>query len=141
MTCVGLGLWLARGEVGFWVAFGPLALTTLPIAFAYHVAHYLVSALVNLQYVALAASEILGFGSFYVTTGFLNSKASVDLIFRIQAGSVVIGHVIAVLLAHAVALRLFGDRRRAVVSQIPLAIFMIAYTFLGLWLLAAPKGA
>jgi len=30
---------------------------------------------------------------------------------------------------------------RIVVSQIPMALFMIAYTFFGLWLLAAPRGA
>ena len=63
------------------------------------------------------------------------------VIFLTQAGAVVIGHVLAILVAHAMALRLYGENRPALLSQIPLAGFMILYTFLGLWLLAAPKGA
>jgi hypothetical protein len=45
------------------------------------------------------------------------------------------------LLAHRVATDLFGDHKKAARATLPLSIFMIAYTFLGLWLLAAPKGA
>jgi hypothetical protein len=48
---------------------------------------------------------------------------------------------VAVLLAHATAVRHFGSRRSAALSQVPLALFMIAYTFFGLWLLASPRGA
>ena len=32
------------------------------------------------------------------------------------------------------------DVRRAVLGQAPLAAFMVAYTFFGLWLLASPRG-
>jgi hypothetical protein len=145
---VALGLALVRSDVKLTTAFSSLAPTVLPIAIAYHFAHYLTATLVNGQY-ALAAltdpkgtgADLLGLGTFYVTTGFLNTKDSVETIFQAQAGAVVAGHVLSVILAHSVALRLFGDKRRAAVSQVPLAIFMIGYTFLGLWLLAAPKGA
>ena len=53
----------------------------------------------------------------------------------------VIGHIMAIILAHAIAVREFGTARRAVLSQIPLATFMVLYTFFGLWLLASPRGA
>ncbi|MEM8751795.1 MAG: hypothetical protein AAGF90_02345 [Pseudomonadota bacterium] len=145
---VAAGLRLAGGEVAFTHAFARLAPTVLPIAFAYHFAHYLVVGMVNGQYALAAAADplgrgddLLGLGTFYVTTGFLNARDSVEAIYLAQAGAVVAGHVLSVILAHAVALRLFRDARRATISQIPLAAFMIAYTFLGLWLLAAPKGA
>ena len=49
-----------------------------------------------------------------------------------------IGHVIAVYLAHVDALRLFGDRRAALVSQLPMMLLMVGYTSLSLWIFAQP---
>lgn len=142
-----LGLKLSPG-VPLAAAFGPMALSVLPIGFAYHFAHYLTSLMVNGQYAIAALSDPLGtgadwlgLGKFYVTTSFFNTPSGVQAIFMAQAGAVIIGHVLSVLIAHAVATRLYGSARRAAISQIPLAVFMVAYTFLGLWLLASPKGA
>jgi hypothetical protein len=45
-----------------------------------------------------------------------------------------------VLVAHHLATGRYGNRFETVISQMPIALFMIAYTWLGLWLLAAPKG-
>ena len=152
--CVFLGTVLANRslsqtqQVTFKTAFCALAISVLPIAFVYHFAHYLTAFLINVQYVIAAASDplsngsdLLNLGSFYVTTGFMNTPDSVKAIWLTQAGAVVLGHVLSVLLAHAVAVQLFGNARRAIVSQAPLAVFMVVYTFIGLWLLAAPKGA
>ena len=50
------------------------------------------------------------------------------------------GHVIAVILAHAAAVKLYDNVARAFRAGLPLAVFMVLYTWLGLWLLAAPKG-
>jgi len=151
--CVGCGLWLAsRGAdavpVRYLRAFGILAIGILPIALAYHIAHYLTAFMVNAQYALAAISDplhtgadYLGLGTFYVTTGFFNTHHTVQIIWLTQAGVVVTGHVLSVLLTHAVAVKLLGTGRRAVISQIPLALFMILYTLLGLWLLASPRGA
>jgi hypothetical protein len=79
-------------------------------------------------------------GHVHVTTGFFNTLATVRVIWLSQAAAVVLGHVLAVLLGHALALHLTRDQRAAALSQVPLAIFMIAYTLFGLWLLAAPRG-
>ena len=86
-------------------------------------------------------ADLLGLQPFYVTTGFFNQLDSVRLIWLTQAGAVVIGHVWSVLLAHRIALDLFPDHRRAALATLPLSLFMIGYTMLGLWLLATPKGA
>ncbi len=136
------------GGVPFGEVFGRLTLSILPIALGYHIAHYLTVFLVNGQYALAAASDpfttgadYLRLGTFYATTGFFNSRDTVQVIFLTQAGAVVLGHVVAILAAHAIALRLYGRNRLALISQIPVAAFMILYTFLGLWLLAAPKGA
>ena len=48
------------------------------------------------------------------------------------------GHVVAVYLAHVVALRVFPSHRQGVVSQLPMLALMVAYTCLGLWVLSLP---
>lgn len=146
-TCIWTGLRIARATIGFIPAFRLFAPSILPIALGYHLAHYLTSLMVDGQYALKAASDplargddLLGLGQFYVTTGFFNTQATVRAIWLTQASAVVIGHVIAILLAHALALHAFGTTRRATLSQAPLAAFMVLYTFFGLWLLASPRG-
>lgn len=128
--------------------FARQALTVLPIAFVYHFAHFLPSLLVDSQYAVKALSDpwqtganYLGLDGFYVTTGFFNTLATQRIIFLTQAGAIVIGHIIAILVSHRVAADYFSTRRGVLMSQIPLSVFMIGYTILGLWLLATPKGA
>ncbi|UXX81830.1 hypothetical protein N7U68_11915 [Roseovarius pelagicus] len=145
--CTWAGLRLAGGEVYMRMAFRAFGPAILPIALGYHIAHYLVSFLVDGQYVLAFLSDplgrgwdILGLGAHSVSTGFLNTTATVKVIWLSQAGAVVIGHVIAILLAHALAIRLFQQRKQALLSQLPLALFMVGYTLFGLWLLASPRG-
>ena len=140
-ACLWLGERIAGGQASLRALFCLYAPTILPIALAYHIAHYLTSFLVDGQYVIAALSEALGIGHIHVTTGFLNTPGPVRLIWLTQAGVVVAGHVIAILLAHALAMRAGHGTRRAVLGQTPLALFMIAYTVFGLWLLASPRGA
>ena len=145
---VWLGLRIARADVTFARAFGWLALSLLPIALVYHVAHYLTAFLVNIQYTIAALTDPLarghdwlGIEPFRVTTGFFNQITSVRIIWLAQAGLVVLGHVWSVLLSHRIGLELFGGGRRAALATLPLSVFLILYTCLGLWLLAAPRGA
>jgi len=152
-ACIAIGMrWVKQlktvSQVSFKQAFSVLAIGILPIAFAYHVAHFLTAFMVNVQYAIAAASDplhsgadYLDLGTFYVTTGFFNTHHTVEIIWLFQAGTVVLGHLLSVLLTHSLAVKLWGSGRAAVVSQIPLAVFMIFYTFLGLWLLASPRGA
>jgi hypothetical protein len=118
----------------------------LPIAAAYHLAHYLPGTLVEAQAILPAltdpfgsGADWLGLGPGHVTTGFLNRLDSVRLIWLAQAGAVVAGHMLAVLMSHAIATRLVAGRRAAALSQVPVAAFMLAYTMFGLWLLASPR--
>ncbi|MBA3516411.1 MAG: hypothetical protein H0T75_01885 [Rhizobiales bacterium] len=68
----------------------------------------------------------------------LHTYDGVLAIWNLQTAGIVAGHVAAVALAHALALRHFGDTRRAMASQGPLALLMVLYTLLGLWLLSTP---
>ena len=147
-ACIWLGMRIAKTSQDFRIVFDQLALAMLPIALVYHIAHYLPSFLVSIQYTIAAltdplnnGSDILGIEPFRVTTGFFNRLDTMRPIWLSQAGFVVLGHVWSVLLAHRIGLDLFGTGRRAGLATLPLSIFMIAYTFLGLWLLAAPRGA
>ncbi len=145
--CLALGERLAGTRRSVLDAVRLFAPTLLPIALAYHIAHYVTVFLVDGQYVLAyltdplnVGADLLDLGAFHVTTGFFNTPGTVRAIWFSQAGVVVLGHVIAILMAHVLALRGHGNNLRAIVAQAPLAIFMIGYTFFGLWLLASPRG-
>lgn len=144
-ACVWLGLALVGKRGLFHRFYCQLALSVLPIALGYHLAHYLTSALVGLQYLLKALNDPFGNGAawlgmqdFFVTTGFFNQYQTVQQIWLTQAGAIVLAHILAVILAHTIALCEFGSHQIAVISQAPVAGFMVAYTFFGLWLLASP---
>jgi hypothetical protein len=144
VAAYGGAVWLGVRLVGQGVrtdaAFCALAPAILPIAFGYHIGHYFPGFLVEVQYVARTLRTALHLGQIEVTTGFFNTLSTVRLIWLTQAGAVVLGHVIAIALGHALAVRLFGSHRKAALSQIPMAAFMVGYTLFGLWLLASPHG-
>lgn len=124
------------------------ALTLVPIGWAYHVSHFLPTALVNGQYLWAAMNDpfatgarLFGADTLRVTTGFFNTQATVRLIYLTQAGIVVFGHIIGVVLAHEAAHRCVRSDGSALKLQLPFAILMLGYTAFGLWLLAAPRGA
>jgi hypothetical protein len=124
---------------------GAFVLSIAPIAVAYHFAHYLPAFLVDAQYALKAASDpfavgwdLLGTADFVVIVSLLMDPAWVYAIWRTQVAIIVAGHVAGVWVAHAVALRLAPTPRAALVMELPLMALMIAYTMLGLWLLASP---
>jgi hypothetical protein len=126
-------------------ALGAFVLTILPISIGYHFAHYLTAFLVNVQYAVRALGDpfgqgwdLLGLGRREVTVSFLSDYGSVSIIWRLQAAGVVLGHILAISLAHLVAVKRIAEHRRALLIGLPLALLMVGYTLFGLWLLAAP---
>jgi len=116
-------------------------LTLLPIAIAYHLAHYLIYLLLTGQYIIPAVSDPFGFGwDLFGTALFKPDIGLIDAKFAWYTGviAIVTGHVIAVYLAHRTALRLYRDRRRMFAGQIPMLALMVAYTMLSLWIIAQP---
>jgi len=144
-----LAVWLGRRLSGdgadFKTGLGAFVLSILPISLGYHFAHYLTTLLVNGQYAVLALNDpfalgwnLVGLGGGHVTVSFLNNLDSVAVIWKLQAAAVVGGHILALAVAHMAAVERFGTSRAAFISQVPLAVLMVAYTLFGLWLLAAP---
>jgi hypothetical protein len=124
---------------------GTLVFSIMPIALGFHLSHYLTALLVNGQYAYAAAGDpfgagfsVLSQGHFQVTTSFISTYEGTRAVWNAQTASIVLGHALAVLLAHETARRAVGSGRVAVLSQVPLAAIMVAYTLLGLWLLSTP---
>lgn len=137
---------LAGGPVPFARAAGALVWSIVPIATVYHFAHYLPSLVVDAQYALAALADpfrrkldLFGSAHLHVHAGALMGADRAWLLWNLQAGAIVAGHLLAVLVAHVAAWRLHGTPRDAARSQLPLALLMVGYTVLGLWLLAAPS--
>jgi hypothetical protein len=117
-----------------------LAHAFIPIALAYLVAHYF-SAFVFLEQAQFTylLSDPLGDGSDLFGTlgdGIDYGVIGATAIQWVQFGAIVVGHAIALALAHDRALVLFGDPREAAWSQAWMLVMMIAFSTLGLYLLS-----
>ena len=153
LTCVFslavfLGTVLVRETVSFKTAFINFSITLLPIAIGYHIAHYFVTFLVQIQIVVATLADpfalgwnLFGLGSRRVMVGFLTVPDTVRAIWLTQAGIVVLSHMLAVILSHRTAEILCRTRRDILLLQSGLSVLMIFYTIFGLWLLASPRGA
>ncbi|KRB34178.1 hypothetical protein ASD99_00615 [Mesorhizobium sp. Root695] len=145
LLAVWLGQCLARSDHTLGQAAGLLVWSIVPIALAYHVAHYLTALLVDGQYALAALSDpfalgwnLFGTADMQIEAGIVAGADSAWWLWNVQAGAIILGHVLAVLVAHGFAWRLHPQPSRAALSQFPLTLLMIAYTVFGLWLLATP---
>jgi len=113
-------------------AFAP---TILPIAAAYDVAHnypYTVRSTARLLEISAQPLEI-GVGSL-APFGWL----SLPVFWGSQVLLIVIGHVIAVVAAHYVAVERYPSLSAARRGHLPLVVLMIGYTVLSLWIISQP---
>ena len=122
-------------------AAGLFVLTLIPIAIAYHLAHYLSLFASALQYMVPIVSDPYGFGwdlfggaRYFVRLGVVDTT----IIWYTSVAAIVVGHIAAVFLGHTLALREFPDGRAALRSQYPMLGLMVGYTMLSLWIMAQP---
>jgi hypothetical protein len=141
-------LYAAAVRAGGGKDYGRYIFAIVPIAFGYHFAHYLPAFLVDVQYSAVALSDplergwnLLGARDLHPSTSFLAHHSTVHAMWNIQVAGIVVAHVVAVFVAHAIALRQHASVRRAAASQVPMTLLMIGYTVFGLWLLSTPVAA
>ncbi|TIT11683.1 MAG: hypothetical protein E5W85_16570, partial [Mesorhizobium sp.] len=146
ILAIVLGQRLAGSPHSLSQAAGLLVWSIVPIALAYHVAHYLTALLVDGQYAIAALSDpfalgwnLLGTAGMQIEAGVAAGAGSAWWLWNLQAGVIIAGHMLAVLVAHGLAWRLHPVPARAALSQFPLTVLMIAYTVFGLWLLATPS--
>ena len=129
------------GEMGFRQFAAAYAFSLVPIAIAYQMAHYYTYLLIQGQMIVSLISDPLGWGwNLFGTAGFEPRYGIVGAAFvwYSQVALIVVGHVIAVYLAHSISLRLLRDPGRAFRSQLPMLVLMVLYTITSLWILAQP---
>jgi hypothetical protein len=134
MASVGGAPSLAKLRSGF-------AHTLIPIALAYLVAHYFSLFVFQEQaQFTYLLSDPLGTAStdlFGTASGGIDFRVlSANAIWYVQVGALVIGHVIALTLAHDRATAYWGDYRQAARSQYWMLAVMVAFTTGGLFLLS-----
>ena len=113
----------------------------VPISLAYHLAHFLSYLLIQGQLIVPLSSDPFGYG--WDLFGGADYKLNIAIIGAKFAWvtaviSIVAGHIIAVYIAHVVAMKKLGNRKTAIQSQIPMLGLMIVYTIGSLWILAQP---
>ena len=156
---IGLVIMVAIAAILFWIGsqatgritglshqaaadlFGP---ALIPIVWAYAVAHYAQLLVDQSQsfwfrlsnpYGNFNADDSPASNFFGAADGVVNLNViDVDIIAWVQAISIVVGHVLAVLYAHDLAIRRF-EHANAVRSQQTMLFVMVLYSVAGLWLL------
>ncbi|WP_146069209.1 hypothetical protein [Arthrobacter sp. ZGTC412] len=116
----------------------------IPIAFAYFVAHYFTLFVFQSQDLVRLASDPFGQGwdLFGTANNRINFQlVSAETIWAVQVAAIVIGHVVALALAHDRALELGRTHREALKSQGPMLVLMVLLTVAGLWSLSVGMGA
>jgi hypothetical protein len=118
------------------------AYTLFPIALVYNAAHYYSYLVIQGQGLWPLLSDPLRNGANLLPAiaGYKPSFALADagLVWYLQVTLIVVGHVLAVYLAHRRALTIYRDARAAVRSQVPMLVLMVLYTSVSLWILAQP---
>jgi len=129
------------GHLGFVQSATTFVYTLIPIALAYHLAHFLLFLLIQGQLMVPLISDPLGLGwDLFGTSNYrINFMLVSDNLFWFTSViAIVVGHMIAILLSHSIALRVIASRNYAVQSQVPMIILMVAYTIASLWILTQP---
>ena len=113
----------------------------IPIALAYNIAHFITLLLIQGQLIIPLASDPFGSGWNLFGTVDYSLKISIinaRILWFLSVALIVLGHVLAVYLAHRVAIRTFSNRALVMRSQYPMLTLMVVYTVISLWIIAQP---
>jgi hypothetical protein len=119
---------------------GQFVLSLVPIAIAYHLAHYFSMLAIAGQFIIPLASDPFGYGwDLFGTTLYRIDIGLVDarFVWYLSVAAIVSGHIIAVWVSHVTAYVAL-DTGKARRSQYAMLVLMIGYTMLSLWILAQP---
>jgi len=135
-------VFLGRRTVDMQATVTAFALTLVPIALVYNAAHNYSYVMVQSQYFIPLLDDPLGKGwhLWPAVASFTPSfaLAGAATVWYAQIVLIVLGHVVAVYLAHLRAGERFRTAQRALLSQYPMLLLMVMYTMTSLWILAQP---
>lgn len=132
---------LGRVRVSWIAAMTAFAYTLVPIALVYDAAHNYTYLTVVGQDGLPAFADPLGRGwRLLPVQGFQPSLAlaAPATVWLAAVVLIVVGHVVAVYLAHRRAMHSFRTAQNALTSQYPMLVLMVLYTLTSLWILAQP---
>jgi hypothetical protein len=137
-----LVIYMGRRNVDLKATAVAFALTLVPIALVYNAAHNYSYVVVQSQGLIPLLSDPLAKG-WHLWPAVETYKPSFALaqaatVWYAQVVLIVLGHVIAVYLAHLRAGERFRTAQRALLSQYPMLLLMVMYTMTSLWILAQP---
>lgn len=138
---IGFAKFITRSKTSLMELCLQFALTLVPVAFVYNVAHYYTLLLTEGQNIFRIISDPFGFGwNLFNTADYEVNLSIIDANFtwHFQVALILIGHIVGTYLAHIVALKVFPSHKKALLSQFPLLILMVVYTMIGLWILSQP---
>ena len=111
----------------------------IPIAFVYIIAHYFSLLLYQGEVGVKLLSDpwgrgwdLFGWHDFQPNFTFLTPH----MIWYVQVGALVVGHVVGLAVAHDRAVGLFHSPRMALWTQYPMLVLMVLFTVGGLWVLS-----
>ena len=135
-------VYLGQRSVDIRATVAAFALTLVPIALVYNAAHNYSYVLVQAQYIVPLLDDPLQRG-WHLWPAVVSFKptfalAQASTVWYAQIVLIVAGHIVAVLLSHLRANTVFKSAQRALLSQYPMLLLMVAYTFTSLWILAQP---
>jgi len=108
---------------------------------AYNITHFITLLLIQGQLFIKLASDPFGAGwdlfgtaDYSIDITIINAR----ILWFLSVALIVLGHVLAVWLAHRVAIRTFSERSLVLKSQYPMLTLMVIYTVISLWIIAQP---
>jgi hypothetical protein len=140
-----LVMYFGSRKVDLTTTVSAFALTLVPIALVYNAAHNYSYVTVQSQLLIPLLNDPLSKGwnllpaVAHYQPSFALAQAAV--VWYAQVILIVLGHVIAVYLSHLRAGERFRTAQRALLSQYPMLVLMVAYTVVSLSILAAPTTA
>ena len=138
---IGLAKWITRSPLSLGELALRFAYSLLPIALVYNITHYYTLIITQGLQILRLVSDPFGWGwNLFGTARWLPAPVIPDMgtVWHTQVGLILLGHIVSVYLAHLEALRIFPTRRAATLSQLPMLLLMVAFTTIGLWILAQP---
>ncbi len=113
----------------------------IPIVLAYNLAHFLYLLVVPGQLIIPLISDPFGVGwdlfgtaNYEINIAVINAK----FVWYISVAAIVVGHVIAVYVAHVMAIRKEMSQLLSLRGQYPMLVLMVLYTAVSLWIMAQP---
>lgn len=117
------------------------AFTLIPIAVVYILAHNWTLVLTEIPVVPFLLTDPLGIGWNLLGLPLQSAEPGplpMGQVWHVEVALILVGHVASVYLAHCVAARIFATRRQVWLSELPMLVLMMGYTFIGLAVLSLP---